>query len=95
MSAEFSIDYELVMNAANTFENSSGQFKEISDTMEMLRQQLTTTWLVECRRPVPGKSAKSPQSALAQADEMRGDLLTTVQDFRDDVDPDISQRFQG
>lgn len=98
MSAEFSIDYDLVMQAANTFEVASGQFKEIVDTMEYLRSQLTSTWLVGLTGNAASQNLEGLQARLnqhiAKVDEMRGDLLATVGDVRDDIDPDMAGRFQ-
>lgn len=98
MSAEFSVEYEQVMNAAAAFDTAGTDFKAMIDTMEMLRGQLTSTWLVGLTGNAAAESLARLQAHLQQlvqkAEEMRQDLLATVQDIRDDVDPGMAARFQ-
>lgn len=98
MGVEFSVDYELVMDAADRFEAASGEFKEIINVLTQLAEQLMGTWLVGLAGNAAGKNVEflnqHLQQLISKADEMRQDLLTTVQDFRDDVDPGMAARFQ-
>lgn len=97
MGVEFSVDYELVMDAAARFESASGEMKQIVQVLIGLSEQLQGTWLVGLAGNAAAKNVEFLNTLLNQliskADEMRQDLLTTVQDFRDDVDPGMASRF--
>jgi uncharacterized protein YukE len=99
MSAEFSVDYDLVMDAANRFDAASGEFKDIIRLLQQLSDQLQGTWFVGLTGNAAAKNIAFLQNHLqqlvAKSDEMRQDLLNTVQEFRDDVDPGMAARFDG
>jgi hypothetical protein len=99
MAAEFSVDYELVVDAANGYEDASSQFKEIIQKFGELGEQLSTTWFVGLTGNAAASSLEVLQGRLnelvSQADEIRQDLLTTVASFRDDIDPDMASRFEN
>jgi len=98
-SAEFSVDYELVVDAANGYEDAASQFKEIIQVMDNLRQQLTTQWFVGLTGNAASANLEALQGQLNQlvekADEIRQDLMNTVASIRDDVDPDMASRFEN
>lgn len=99
MGVEFSVDYELVMDAARRFDQAAGEFQEITGVLLNLGTQLQTTWLVglagaACMRNTAFLQGRFAQ-LIAKANEMQSDLLATVQQFRDDVDPGMAARFDG
>lgn len=97
-SAEFSIDYELVMAAANMFEQTNGDLRQMIATLNDLRDQLVQTWCVGQTGNAAAIYIQQVQVHLqqlaAKAVEMRQDLLNTVQDVSGNVDPGMAQRFQ-
>ncbi len=99
MGAEFSVDYELVMDAASRFEAAGTEFSEIINVMNQLAEQLRGTWLVGQAGNAAAGNLQFLQTRMQllvqKSEEMRGDLLNTVQQFRDDVDPGMAARFDG
>jgi len=97
-SAEFSINYDQVMAAANTFENANGELKQMITTLTQLSEQLTQTWCVGLTGNAAAVYIQQVQTHLQQlsqkAVEMRQDLQNTVQDISGNVDPGMAQRFE-
>ena len=98
MAINFTIDYATISNAASVLDASNEEYTELSNVLQTLRTNLTSTYFVGLTGNAASAFLERLQAEIATActhcQATSAALTATLRDTRDNIDPGMAARFQ-